>query len=211
MQRALVILALLAVAAGLFWRFPLFHIVRLDDLQASKQETAFDAAAFAKEFWNERLVPSLSEAPDATIVLAKFAEDPKAAREQFGRKVGVSRTTLLVLRGKGTVTYVDDKGVGVSLTEDKSTPDVVLHTGLLFGNVARDATGLLNTNDFANSRQFNEISVELNRIVETQVIPALKAGAEAGETLQFVGCAEASDTASDVRPLTVIPLEVRFE
>jgi predicted lipoprotein len=211
MQRYLVTLAFLIVAAGVFWRYPLFHIVRLDELQAARQQATFDAAAFAKTFWDKTLVPSLGKAQDATELFSKLDNAPKEVRGQFGRKVGVGRTTLFFVRGRGTVTHIDKKGVGISLTGDNTSPDIVLHTGLLFGNVARDATGLLDASNYANSQQFNDISTELNRIIETRVIPVLKEGAATGKTLHFVGCAEVSDTASEFRPLKVIPLEVRFE
>jgi predicted lipoprotein len=211
MQRILVIFALAIMAAGIFWRYPLFHVVQLDELQAARQQAAFDAAAFAKTFWDKTLGPSLSQAQDATELLSKLESAPKEVRAQFGRKVGVGRTILFFLRGRGTIVHVDKKGVGLALNEGGSKPDIVLHTDLLFGNVARDATGLLDASDYANSQQFNEISTELNRTIETRVIPVLKEGAATGKTVHFVGCAEVSDTANQIRPLAVIPLEVRFE
>jgi predicted lipoprotein len=211
MQRIFVAFALLLVAAGICWWYPLFHVVRLDELQTAKQQAEFDASAFTKTFWDKTLVPAFGDAQDITELLAKLDNAHKEARGQFGRKVGVGRTTLFFIRGRGAVTSVDKKGVGVSLTGNSRSPDIVLHTGLLFGNVARDATGLLDASDYPNSQQFNEISTELNRMIETRVIPILKKDAAAGKKVRFVGCAELSDTASQIRPLAVIPLEVRFE
>jgi predicted lipoprotein len=210
-QRIFTTLALLLVAAGICWRYPLFHIVRLDELQSAKQQAEFDAKAFTKTFWDKTLPLAFSHADEMADLLLKLDNSPKEARGQFGRKVGVGRTTLFFVRGRGTVANVDKKGVGVSLAADSTKPDIVLHTGMLFGNVARDATGLLDASDYPNSQQFNEISTQLNRTIETRVIPVLKEGAATGKTVHFVGCAEISDTASQVRPLAVIPLDVRFE
>jgi predicted lipoprotein len=211
MKRVVVILCFLLVAVGLVWVFPLFRIVRLDKLQAAKQQASFNAASFAESFWSDQLIPSLDKAADAAVVLAALDENGQSARGQYGRKVGVGRTTLLLLRGAGRVVNVDKKGVGVALTGGATKPDVVLYTGLLFDNTARDVTGLLDASSFANSQQFNEISAELNKIIEARVIPKLKEKATPGEEIQFVGCAEVSDTVSDVRPLRVVPLEFTID
>src|SRR4029079_6421427 len=113
MKRAWIICCCLLFLGGLLWCFPLFHVVRLEQLHASQQESAFNAADFAKSFWSERLTPSLTQAADAATFLADFRASPETARAKFGRKVGVSRTRLVVLRGKGTIVTIDKKGVGV--------------------------------------------------------------------------------------------------
>jgi predicted lipoprotein len=211
MKRVVVILGSLLLAVGLIWVFPLFHVVRLDKLQAAQQQASFNATDFVESFWKEQLLPSLDEAVDAATVLAAFDDDSQSARGQYGRKVGVGRKTLLLLHGTGRVVNVDKNGVGITLTNGGTEPDIVLHTGLLFDNTARDATGLLDASSFANSQQFNEISTELNKVIEARVIPTLKEKATPGLEIQFVGCAEVSDTVSDLRPLTVIPLDVSIE
>jgi predicted lipoprotein len=210
MKRIAVMFALLIAAVGVLWLFPLFHIVRTDELQAARQRTAFDASTFAQSFWTERLTPSLAEAADAAELVAAFRQDPQLAREKFGRKVGVGRTRLFVLRGSGTISAVEAKGVQVSL-QNEGEPDIQLRTGLLFGNTIRDASGLLDASDFANSQHFNNISTELNRIVEASVITKLKEQAAPGRKIQFVGCAELADGAGEVLPLRVIPLDVQID
>jgi predicted lipoprotein len=211
MKRAAVIPCCLFAAGCLFWFFPLFHVVHTNSGGVAAHDSAFDPSDFAKRFWNERLIPSLSQAPDAATVLAAFRASPVAARAKFGRTVGVSSTALLVIRGNGTIVTVDKKGVGVALERDAKGPDIVLQTGLLFGNTVRDATGLIDAGNFSDSRQFNEISTELNRIIETRVIPTLKEKSARGRQISFAGCAEIQDESEIVRPLKIIPLVVRVE
>jgi predicted lipoprotein len=211
MKRIASLLCLLALVCGLSWHFPLFHIVRLGQHDTRTYSAPFNASEFVKTFWSERLVPSLQNVPDVATVLAAFHENSHAASGQFGRKVSVSRVSLFMVRGSGTIVTVDDKGVGMALQRAESQPDLLLHTGLLFGNLVRDASGLLDPSDFSNSQHFNDISTELNRLVEAQVIPKLKGLAVAGRKIQFVGCAEVSDDLSDVRPLRVIVLDVNIE
>lgn len=115
------------------------------------------------------------------------------------------------MRGSGTIVKVDKKGVAVALQGETKGADFVLQTGLLFGNTVRDATGLLDASSFPDSRQFNEISTELNRSIEARVIPVLKEKAVVGRQIHFAGCAEIPDEGELIRPLIIIPLEIRIE
>jgi predicted lipoprotein len=210
MKRIAAIVGLLAAAAVFFWFFPLFHIVRIDPSNPDQEQTAFNAAEFAKDFWTHQLTPALTSAAQADAVLAAINENPQQAREQFGRSVGLGRSYYYYLRGSGTIVSIDGQNVGVSVGEESKTADIVLPTGLLFGNAVRDATGLLDASEFPNSQNFNDISRELNRIVETLVLPPLKEQAKVGRRIHFVGCAEVRND-RDLKPLTVIPLDVKFE
>ena len=106
---------------------------------------------------------------------------------------------------------MDKKGTGVAFAPNGKEPDIVLQTGLLFGNAVRDATGLLDASKFADSRQFNEMSTELNRLAETRIIAVLKERAAVGRHLDFAGCVEIQDDASVIKPLAIIPLDVHIE
>jgi predicted lipoprotein len=211
MNRLIVWLALVLALGAVLWFFPLFHIVQLPKAQEAKQQTAFNAAEFAKTFWHERLMKSLDQAADASTVIAAMAENPQKAREKFGRTVGISSSCFYFLRGSGRVVSVKAKGVGLSLKETGDDVEFLLPTGLLFGNTVRDATGLLDASAFPNSQHFNDISAELNRIVEAQVLPALKEQAAVGRRIQLVGCVEVGEDERDARPLKVIPVSVTVE
>lgn len=211
MKRVVPLLIGCLLLAVLFWFFPLFHVVRLDELQAQSAREEFNAATFVESFWKNQLAPSLSSTPEAEAVMAAFQSDAASARSQYGRKVGVGRTTLFMVRGQGKVVGIDKKGVALALADDHTEPDVILHTGMIFDNTARDASGLLDASKFPNSQQFNDIAAEINRVIESQMITELKKHAAAGKTVRFVGCAQVPDSADQLRPLTVIPLEVTVE
>jgi predicted lipoprotein len=214
MKRAAVIAVLVAAAAIVVWRYPLFHIVRTDQVAAEGRsrtnQQAFDAAQFAETFWRERLLPSLGNAVNVEAFLSAYSDNPEQVRKQHGRSVGVSRQTLYLLQAGGTIVSVDKKGVGLALG-DGTVGDIVLPTGPLFGNAVRDCTGLIRPGDFPNSQQFNDLSAELNRIVEAQVIEPLAKNAAVGQQVHVVGCVELSNSESEVKPLLLIPLQVRFD
>jgi predicted lipoprotein len=211
-MKRIVVIAVLVAAAGLIvWRFPLFRVVRIKDSAGVVIQNTFNAAEFAESFWRERLIPSLDKAANVTELLTALEENRQRARERFGYSVGVSRNTLFVVQADGTIVTVDRKRVGVAIGDGEGEVDVVIETGPLFGNTVRDATGLLRAGDFSNSQQFNDISAELNRIVETKVIAPLAAEAKVGRRVHVVGCTELANNATMEKPLPLIPLQVRFE
>jgi predicted lipoprotein len=215
MKRLAVIAVLVIVAAVIVWRYPLFHIVRTDQAAADSRwgalSPAFDAAQYAESFWSDKLVPSLEKAVNADELLSLYESDPQQARRKFGRSVGVSRQTLFVVQADGTIVSIDNNGVGVDIGGSGGEADILLETGPLFGNTVRDCSGLIRAGDFPNSQQYNELSVELNRIVETRTIAPLAKNAKIGQKVHVAGCAEVSNNESDVKPLSLIPLQIRFE
>jgi predicted lipoprotein len=208
MHRIVAIVVSLAVIAAVTWRFPLFHVVRLEDRQSQGK---FDAATLVQKSWREKLPAALDKATDAAEVLTALQADFTQASKQYGRTVGMGRAFFLLLRGSGKITSVDKDGVSVTLDAAKDQLQIVIPTGPLFGNAVRNATGMFDTNDFSNSEQFNAISTELNRRVETQIVPELKAQAVVGKHIQFIGCAEVRDRLDEHHPLEIVPLEVKVD
>src|SRR5215831_20607244 len=91
------------LAVGLCWLCPPFHVLPLRKAQSAREQAAFDAAAFAREFWQKKLLPATDRATPATELLAAFANDPNAARQRFGRSPGLSTTCYFFVRGSGVV------------------------------------------------------------------------------------------------------------
>jgi predicted lipoprotein len=106
---------------------------------------------------------------------------------------------------------VTKNGVSLALKDGDGPADILLPTGLLFGNAVRDGTGLLDASAFPNSQNFNDLSSELNRIVETTLLPQLREQAKVGAKISFAGCAELGDEDTDVKPVKVIPVSVKIE
>ena len=143
-------------------------------------------------------------------MLAAVDGDPSGVRAKFGRSPGLGRAYYCYVRGTGVVVSVDRDRVGLALDKDGNT-DVVLLTGMLFGNAVRDATGLLNAGEFVNSQHFNEVSTALNRIVTAEVIEPLKREVGVGKVVHFVGCAEVRNEAQDLKPLRLVPVKASVE
>jgi predicted lipoprotein len=193
--------------AVVFWLFPPFHIVRINSGPA-EQPAAFNPTAFATDFWQTKLSPACERAPRLSDLLQRLGQDPAGARKQFGHSPGLGSTTLFLVRGSGRVAGVDKEEIRV---QGEATPNtkITLMTGLIFGNAVRDATGLIDGSAFPNSQEFNEISTELNRLVETQVLPGLRERAAAGKEIRFAGCFELEDGPLP-EVIQIVPLKVEW-
>ena len=195
------------LVGGLCWAFPLFHIVPLRAAREQQQQGTFDPGAFAKDFWSKKLLPATDRAIAITELLNALAQDPSAARQRFGHSSGVGATTYFFVKGSGHVTGIEQESLRVALEGSPPQPGIELVTGLLFGNTVRDASGLLDVNNFPNSQDFNSLSTELNHIVETQVVPALRERAGVGKAIRFVGCIELEEGPVP-KTVQIIPVKI---
>ncbi len=199
-----------ALLGVVLYFFPLFRIVPLDAAMEARESQDFDPQAYGERFWTEELPSVAGQAVDVAELVAELARDPAAAKARYGRTIGLGDSHYFHVRGSGEVESVAE-GEAIGLNVDGGDAvQVVIPTGLIFSNAVRDATGLIDVSSFASSRDFNDISGELNKRVEAEILPRLREGAAPGVRISFVGCAEVSGAHGPL-PLQVIPVAVDFE
>ncbi len=199
----------LVVAIAVCWLFPLFHVLPLQSANAEKPAAKFDPAQFAETFWDKQLLPAVDKSVKVDVLLAAIQSDPAAAKKKYARSVGFSDTYFYFVSGTGRVVSVSDDEVSLAITPGSTNAEVTLLAGLIFGDAVRDGTGLLNASDYSNSQDFNDISGALDHLVETRVLPGLHQQAKIGAQISFAGCAEVDDEANDLKPLKVIPIQIK--
>jgi predicted lipoprotein len=200
-----------AIAMGICWRFPLFHAVPLKTAVSEKTAATFDPVEFTEAFWTNQLLPSLAKAVKAETLLPAIQANAAAAKTDYSHSVGMGESYFYFLSGTGRVVAVSDDEASLTMNDNSANAEILLQTGLVFGNALRDGTGLLNINDYPNSQDFNGISEALNHIVETRVLPKLHDQAKVGAKIFFVGCAEVDDESTDLKPLKVIPIQTKHQ
>jgi predicted lipoprotein len=210
MSRLAIVVGVVLLGAGLLWKVPLFHVVPIGQSTTSQQTSAFNAREFAEDYWQSRLIPGLADAHDAASVLKALDADVQQARSEFGRAVGLGRSSYFLVRGEGTIVSIEKNRIGVALSADARDPDLLITTGAVFGNAVRDAPGLLAAGDFTHSQHFNELAAELNLLVENRVGKPFSKQAQVGRKVRFVGCIEVQGE-KPTKPLKLIPLEAAVE
>ena len=177
------------------------RLQKLDEVRAQMKASQFDAAEYARDFWDVRLPGVLDQSPEAQSLVPLFNTDMKAAIQQ-GQTLGESRTHAYLLQGTGTIVTVDKKGIALKLAESGTGPVVLISTGLFVaGNAIRDASGLVDVSAFSDTMKFNRISSQINNIVVTEVIkPFLTKSPKPGQQVRFIGAAEVAEDATEKTP-----------
>ncbi len=198
-------------AAGVCWRFPLFHVVTMKTATAEKAVATFNAKQFAESFWTSQLLPALAKSSPVEALIPLIQTAPAAARQKYSRGFGGGDSYFYFVAGTGKIVAVSDDEISIAVTAGGTNAEISLQTGLIFGNALRDGTGLLSPIYYPNSQDYNDISAALNHIVETSVQPKLRESAKVGGKISFAGCAEVNDESADLKPLKVIPVQAMIE
>jgi predicted lipoprotein len=160
---------------------------------------------YADELWNDRLPNAFGNAVDVAELFEAVDRDPGQARSRFGRQVGLGGACFLFVRGSGHVEEVSADYCTLKIGGRSRRARIRI--GVVVGNAVRDSTGLIDVNQFANSQDFNNLSVELNQRVETHVIAPARKRLRVGVRVGFVGCARVSDD-RDFDPLSLVPVHL---
>lgn len=201
------------VIGGLLLAFPPFRIVSLDEAKKNAQTQAFNPRQYAVKFWQNQLVKSFDDAFEAKTVLDAIGQDRKAAKEKYARVVGLGGPHHYYLKGTGKVIAVGETEVELTLVgNDGNDVDVILVISLIFGNEVLNATGLVSRSQFQRTNDFNAISAEVNKIVETEIAPEFLKKAEVGSIVHFVGCSvKTSDDDPIPIPMQLVPVKLEVQ
>lgn len=201
----------------------------LEEIKEQQRRVTFNAAEYARDFWDNRLKSCLDEAVDAEELIGLFNTNMPEAIEKFGRTPGVSRVYAYLLKGEGRIRAIGKDFFDISLKEPWTKPDIRIISGFYIpGNAVRDASGLIDVSEFSDTMKFNEISGEINKIVVKEVIrPFLGKNPQDGDTISFIGATKVEQDATEEAPfgqlidkssetnkyklVEVVPIELELE
>jgi len=182
------------------------YFKKLDEVKASKAATEFNAAKYAQTFWSSKLMPDLNKAIDLPQLTSMLSNDATRTFDSYSHALGIGNLRYFLVKGKGTITSINEDDIAVSL--DSSKQSITVATEYIFGNAVRDATGLININEFNNTMDFNNISAELNKIIREKVLPPFKQKAKKGDRIAFTGAIELNKEHLDLSNIEVMPVRI---
>ncbi|MHC4143183.1 MAG: DUF2291 family protein [Planctomycetota bacterium] len=206
-------LAACGVVGALLLVFPPFRIVPLELAREKAQAQAFDPAEFALRFWQEQLPSTLDSAYEAVTVIDAIRRDRTSAKARYGRVVGLDGPHHYFLQGTGGIVALGERQVELALSgNDSEQTEIVLVTSMIFGNEILNATGLVKHSQFKRTNEYNAISAEVNRIVESELVPAFLEEAKVGSTVHFIGCSsKISDDDPVPIPMRLVPVKLEVQ
>jgi len=190
-----------AVAAAII-AFLLYHSIyfeNLEELLEQQRRRTFNAAEYARDFWDNQLFSVLDKAIDVKTLIELFNTNMNEAIKRYGKAPGISSTYAYLIRGNGKILTIGKDFLEVSVREPQTNPDIKIKLGFYIpGNAVRDASGLIDVSEFTDTMKFNEISNEINKIVVKEVIrPFLEKIPEVGKTISFYGATQVAQDATE--------------
>ena len=174
----------------------------LEEIKEQKHRVTFNAAEYARDFWDNRLNSVIDNAVNAKELIELFKTNMAQAIDRYGKTPGVSRVYAYLLKGEGNILTIGEDFVDISTKETETNPDIRIITGFYIpGNAIRDASGLIDVSDFQDTMKFNEIGNEINKIAVKEVIrPFLDKNPQAGDTIRFIGATQVARDAAEETP-----------
>ena len=185
------------------------YIKKLDEVKAAGTSGAgkFNARQYAANFWTQQLLPAAPRsAIDLATLLPLLLTDKEKAFTTYSHALGIGNIRYFLVKGEGAVTATGENDITVSLSTGKT---VHLATEYIFGNAARDASGVIKITEFENTTDLNSVSAEVNDLIRKQVVPVLKADAKPGQKLMFIGAIELNQAHLHLDEMTIIPITVK--
>ena len=186
------------------------YFKKLDVVKVSKAAKEFNAELYAASFWQNKLIPNLGKAIDVTKLITMISNDPSKTFDSYSHALGIGNLRYFLVSGNGIVESIGDDDVKLIAKSDSSRQSIRIATEYIFGNAVRDATGLININEFTNTMDFNNVSAEINKIIRERVLPPFKRKAKKGDAIEFIGAIELNKEHPDLVHLEVFPVEIIF-
>ena len=201
---------LLYVAVIALLAYNSVYFKKLDEVKAGT--TAFDAAAYARDFWERKLTPGLSKAVELGALTTQLKTEKSKAFELHSHALGIGNIRYFLVKGKGIVTDVSENEVSVKLADaGENDGNVRIATEYIFGNAVRDASGQIDINAFTNSMDFNNVSAEINKAIREKVVPPFKSNIKKGDRVVFHGAIELNREHLQLNNIEIIPVSLQIE
>jgi predicted lipoprotein len=172
----------------------------------------FDATAYAKQIWNEKLPARLDSAIELISLVKLIERNPNDAFAKYSNAIGIGnyRYSLVKVTGIASIINEDDIVMQVNHASADSLMIINLATEYIYGNSIRDASGLLDIKDFTNTADLNNISEALNKMVRSTVLPAFKKQVKQGDKLEITGAVEFNKEHISFNYLELIPVRIKI-
>ena len=182
------------------------YFKKLDEVKAAEISKEFNAESYAQNFWDKKLMPNLDKAVDLGKLTIMLSTDTVKTFDTYSHALGIGNLRYFLVKGKGTITAANEDDISVLLDSNKQT--ISIATEYIFGNAVRDATGLIDINEFSSTMDFNNVSAELNKIIRAKVLPPFKSTMKKGNTIEFFGAIELNKEHLDLSKIEVVPIKI---
>lgn len=186
------------------------YFKNLGEVTADVLSRQFNAKSYATNFWENELMPNLKSATEINYLVTQLKTEKEKTFDSYSNALGIGNIRYFLVKGTGKVESVNENGIDLITGEESSIQKVLIATEYIFGNAVRDASGLININEFSNTMDFNNISTEINEIIRAKVVPPFREQVNIGESVDFVGAIELNREHLNLDVIEVIPVRLEI-
>ena len=170
----------------------------------------FDAFAYSKKLWDERLPAKLDSAIELTTLIHAIELNPADAFQKYSNAMAIGNYRYSLVRATGIVAVINENDIGMQVSHADSLLIVNIATEYIYGNAIRDASSLVDIKDFTNTTDLNNISEELNKTIRTKILPAFKQQIKQGNKIEVTGAVELNKEHIKLNKLELIPVRIKI-
>jgi hypothetical protein len=168
----------------------------------------FDPKVYALSFLENDLPAVLERAPEADQILKLLVTDKDQALNGFAHVLGISRSYYFLVKGEGNIKSIENEYVTI---ETKDGNIIKLATDFIFGNAVRDGSGLVDIDQFLNMTDFNNVSIEINKLIKERVIKGFKEQVRTDMQIRFSGAFEINMDDLNLSEVIMIPVSLNVQ
>lgn len=198
----------LSIMLLLFVGYNSIYFRKLDEVKVASASKGFNVSMYARNFYNNKLLPHLGNAIELSQLTSLLKTQPGKAFKDYSHALDIGNIRYFLVQGEGTVTSIGEDATSVALKNDSGTANVKIATEFVYGNAIRDASGLMNLNEFTNTSDFNLVSEEINKIIRKEILPPFKAKVKQGSVVRFSGAIELNQAHVKLDSIEVIPIQL---
>jgi predicted lipoprotein len=202
------------IVGSLFLAIILYNSVyfrSLEEVTADTSSRKFNPTAYAANFWENDLMPNLHRAVEINYLIDMLLKDKEVAFDTYSNALGIGNIRYFMVRGQGRIASVAPYDVTLLVGNEANPKKLSVALEYIFGNAVRDASGLIDVNDFSNTMDFNNISDEINKIIKERVVPPFKTNVAEGELVEFVGALELNRGNVNLDLIEMIPVKLAIK
>ena len=185
------------------------YFKKLDEMKRSAVEK-FDAASYAQNFLTKTLRPALPNATDLNSLVKQLATAKDKTFDKYSHAAAIGNIKYFLVKTTGTVTAINENNFLIKTATDSAGPAVSVATEFVYGNAIRDASGLFDIKPFTNTMDINNISAEINKLIRTTVIPAVKKQLQKGDVVNVTGAIEMNRQHLTLNTIEIMPIEIHI-
>lgn len=198
----------LICALIIFLGYNSVYIEKLSD-RGKKTTGTLDAVALAQKIWQERVPGKIDSAVSLDTLKTLIETGQKGGFEKYTHALDIGNYRYALVKGKATVEAVNEDDISL-LINAKLPFKGTLVTEFVYGNTLRDALGLFSLKDFPNTKDLNNISEALNKIVRKAVVPSFKAQLKPGTVMDFVGAVQINEAHVHFDGIEIVPVRIKI-